>query len=322
MLLPKLKIAHMLPRIPVIQGGMAVKVSTGRLAAAVANAGGIGTIAGTGLTDAELRSEIQTARSLSDGYIGVNVLFAAKRFSELMLTALREKVDFVISGAGFSRDMFQWGREHKIPVLAIVSSARLARLAEKLGAAAVVVEGKEAGGHLGTDRPIAALVPEVAASVRIPVVAAGGITDGFDIARMLRLGASGVQMATRFVASRECEAHANFKAQYLAANAEDVTLIDSPVGLPGRAISNHFTRSIAGALRSKIQHCDGCLKHCSAKFCILDALRKAVSGDTQNGLVFSGEFVGRIKEILPVQEIMDRLVAQMEQAFIPEHSTP
>ncbi|TCL56167.1 NAD(P)H-dependent flavin oxidoreductase YrpB (nitropropane dioxygenase family) [Hydrogenispora ethanolica] len=321
-MLPKLKIAHMLPRIPVIQGGMAVKVSTGRLAAAVANAGGIGTIAGTGLTDAELRSEIQTARSLSDGYIGVNVLFAAKRFSELMLTALREKVDFVISGAGFSRDMFQWGREHKIPVLAIVSSARLARLAEKLGAAAVVVEGKEAGGHLGTDRPIAALVPEVAASVRIPVVAAGGITDGFDIARMLRLGASGVQMATRFVASRECEAHANFKAQYLAANAEDVTLIDSPVGLPGRAISNHFTRSIAGALRSKIQHCDGCLKHCSAKFCILDALRKAVSGDTQNGLVFSGEFVGRIKEILPVQEIMDRLVAQMEQAFIPEHSTP
>lgn len=321
-MLPKLKIAHMLPRIPVIQGGMAVKVSTGRLAAAVANAGGIGTIAGTGLTDAELRSEIQTARSLSDGYIGVNVLFAAKRFSELMLTALREKVDFVISGAGFSRDMFQWGQEHQIPVLAIVSSARLARLAEKLGAAAVVVEGKEAGGHLGTDRPIAALVPEVAASVRIPVVAAGGITDGFDIARMLRLGASGVQMATRFVASRECEAHANFKAQYLAANAEDVTLIDSPVGLPGRAISNHFTRSIAGALRSKIQHCDGCLKHCSAKFCILDALRKAVSGDTHNGLVFSGEFVGRIKEILPVQEIMDRLVAQMEQAFIPEHSTP
>ncbi len=319
-MLPKLKIAHMLPRLPVIQGGMAVKVSTGRLAAAVANAGGIGTIAGTGLTDVELQDEIRTARSLSDGYIGVNVLFAAKQFSELMLTALRAKVDFVISGAGFSRDMFQWGKEHRIPVLAIVSSARLAKLAEKLGAAAVVVEGKEAGGHLGTDRPIAAIVPEVAASVDIPVVAAGGITDGFDIARMLRLGAAGVQMATRFVASDECEAHLNFKKQYLAANAEDVTLIDSPVGLPGRAIRNHFTQTIAGALRSRIQHCDGCLKHCSAKFCILDALRKAVGGDIQNGLVFSGEFVGRIKEILPVQEIMDRLAAQLEQALVPEHS--
>lgn len=314
-LLPKLKIAHMIPKIPVIQGGMAVKVSTGKLAAAVANAGGIGTIAGTGLTSNELSAEIQSARQLTQGYIGVNVLFAAKQFSELMLTAFREKVDFVVSGAGFSRDIFQWGQEHNIPVLTIVSSARLAKLAEKLGAAAVVVEGKEAGGHLGTDRSITDIVPEVAASVNIPVIAAGGITDGFDIAKMLKLGATGVQMATRFVASTECEAHQNFKDQYLAANAEDVTLIDSPVGLPGRAIRNQFTQTIAGALRSKIQHCDGCLKHCSAKFCILDALRKSVAGDIHNGLVFSGEFVGRIKEILPVQEIMNRLVSQLEQAL-------
>jgi NAD(P)H-dependent flavin oxidoreductase YrpB (nitropropane dioxygenase family) len=122
-------------------------------------------------------------------------------------------------------------------------------------------------------------------------------------------------MATRFVASNECEAHQNFKDQYLAANAEDVTIIESPVGLPGRAIRNDFTKAIAGKLRDKIRHCDGCLKHCSAKFCILDALKKSVAGDIHNGLVFSGEFVGRIKEILPVQEIMDRLAGQLEQAL-------
>ena len=314
-MIQKLKIAHMIPKLPVIQGGMAVKVSTGKLAAAVANAGGIGTIAGTGLTADELRQEIRVARSLSTGYIGVNVLFAVKQFASLMVTAMREKVDFVVSGAGFSRDMFSWGIEHNVPVIAIVSSARLGLLAEKLGAAAVVVEGKEAGGHLGTDRQIAAILPEVVAAVKIPVIAAGGIMDGFDIVKMLRLGASGVQMATRFVASDECEAHQNFKAQYLSAKAEDVTLIESPVGLPGRALRNFFTDTLIGKGRSSIKHCDGCLKQCSAKFCILDALRRAVKGDINNGLVFSGEFVYKIKEILSVQEIMNRLTIQIEQAL-------
>lgn len=299
-MLPRLKIAEMLPQIPIIQGGMAVKVSTGKLAAAVAQAGGIGTIGGTGMTPEELTDEIRTAKALTSGYIGVNVLFAAKQFAELMLTSMREKVDFVISGAGFSRDMFSWGKEFGIPVLAIVSSARLAKLAEKMGAAAVVVEGKEAGGHLGTDRPIADIIPEVVAEVEIPVIAAGGITDGNDIARMIKLGATGVQMATRFVMSDECEAHPNFKAKYLQASAEDVTLIQSPVGLPGRSLKNRFTQLIAGEGRVSIAKCERCLKHCSAKFCILESLRRAVAGDVNDGLIFSGEFVYRIKEILPV----------------------
>ncbi|HOJ77553.1 MAG TPA: nitronate monooxygenase [Bacillota bacterium] len=305
----------MLPQIPIIQGGMAVKVSTGKLAAAVAQAGGIGTIGGTGMTPEELTDEIRTAKALTSGYIGVNVLFAAKQFAELMLTSMREKVDFVISGAGFSRDMFSWGKEFGIPVLAIVSSARLAKLAEKMGAAAVVVEGKEAGGHLGTDRPIADIIPEVVAEVEIPVIAAGGITDGNDIARMIKLGATGVQMATRFVMSDECEAHPNFKAKYLQASAEDVTLIQSPVGLPGRSLKNRFTQLIAGEGRVSIAKCERCLKHCSAKFCILESLRRAVAGDVNDGLIFSGEFVYRIKEILPVQEIMNNLANQLELAL-------
>lgn len=314
-MIPKLKIAHMAPQLPIIQGGMAVRVSTGKLAAAVANAGGIGTIAGTGLTVQELIDEIRRARDLTSGYIGVNVLFAVRQFADLMLAAMKEKVDFVVSGAGFSRDMFAWGKEHGVPVISIVSSARLAEMAQKLGAAAVVVEGKEAGGHLGTDRSITELVPEVAAAVDLPVVAAGGVMDGFDAARLLKLGASGVQMATRFVASDECEAHANFKQRYLASEPADVVLIKSPVGLPGRALRNRFTEAIAGEKRKAIEHCDRCLKRCSAKFCILDALRRAVTGDTENGLVFSGEFVSRIHEILPVQEIMDRLAAQLREAM-------
>ncbi|MGE5577925.1 MAG: NAD(P)H-dependent flavin oxidoreductase [Syntrophothermus sp.] len=311
---PQLTIAHMKPKLPIIQGGMAVRVSTARLAAAVANAGGIGIIAGTGLTVKQLVDEIRRARDLTSGYIGVNVLFAVEQFARLMLAAMKEKVDFVISGAGFSRDMFAWGKDHGVPVLSIVSSARLAKVAEKLGAAAVVVEGKEAGGHLGTDRSVHDVLPEVVAAVDIPVIAAGGIMDGFDIARALGEGAQGVQMATRFVASTECEAHPNFKKRYLAAEEDDVILIDSPVGLPGRALRNKFTDSISGEGRRPIAHCERCLKQCSTKFCILDALRRAVDGDVENGLVFSGEFVHRIKEILSVQEIMDRLSAQFEQA--------
>lgn len=130
----------------------------------------------------------------------MNVLFAVQQFAELMVTAMREKVDFVVSGAGFSRDMFSWGKEHNIPVISIVSSDRFASLAQKMGAAAIVVEGKEAGGHLGTDRSINDILPEVVSAVDIPVIAAGGIMNGFDIAKMLGLGASGVQMATRFIA--------------------------------------------------------------------------------------------------------------------------
>ena len=183
-MIPQLKIAHMHPRLPIIQGGMAYSVSTGKLAAAVANAGGIGTIAGTGLTLQELSTEIQKARTLikGTGYIGVNVLFAVKQFAELVLKAMQEKVNFIVSGAGFSRDMFAWSQEYGIPVIAIVSSARLAKLAEKLGAAAIVAEGKEAGGHLGTDRPLKEILPEVVAAVDIPVIAAGGLTTGKDIA--------------------------------------------------------------------------------------------------------------------------------------------
>lgn len=313
--LPKLKIAHMIPKLPIIQGGMAVRVSTAPLAAAVSNNGGIGVIAGTGLSLEQLRNEIRKARELTNGqgYIGVNILFAARKFTELVKTAMEEKIDFIVSGAGFSRDIYSWSKEYGVPIISIVSSAKFAKLAERLGAVAVVVEGKEAGGHLGTDRSVKEILPEVVGEVSIPVIAAGGIIDGNDIADMLDLGANGVQMGTRFVASEECEAAQSFKEMFIAATADSPTvLIDSPVGLPGRALKNAFTEKIAGNVQYGIDRCKACLKTCSQRFCIFDALERAVDGDVESGLVFSGEYAHRIEKILPVKDIMEELRRQME----------
>jgi NAD(P)H-dependent flavin oxidoreductase YrpB (nitropropane dioxygenase family) len=313
-LLPQLNFGNIKAKLPIIQGGMAVRVSTAKLAAAVANEGGAGIIAGTGLTVQALQEEIKRARQMTSGIIGVNVLFAATQFAQLVKGAMREKVDFIVSGAGFSRDIFAWGKEMNVPVLSMASSARVAKLAEKLGAAAVIVEGKEAGGHLGTDRSVFDLLKEVVGAVRIPVIAAGGIMDGHDIARALEAGADGVQMATRFVASDECEASSKFKELYLNSRPEDSVLIESPVGLPGRAIRNQLTERLEAEKQLGITKCDGCLKHCSHSFCILEALEKAVDGDVENGLVFSGEFFHRIKEILPVKNIMAQLLHEYEQS--------
>ncbi|MCR3923439.1 MAG: nitronate monooxygenase [Firmicutes bacterium] len=314
-MLPQLNIAHMKAKLPIIQGGMAVRVSTAKLAAAVANEGGIGVIAGTGLSVQMLQDEIRKARQLTAGYIGVNVLFAVTQFAQLVKAAMKEKVDFIVSGAGFSRDIFTWSKEMNVPVISMVSSARVARLAEKLGAAAVVVEGKEAGGHLGTDRSVFDILHEVVGSVKIPVLAAGGIMNGYDIAHALNIGAQGVQMATRFVTSVECEAHENFKNLYLSSGPEDSVMIDSPVGLPGRALRNPMTEQLAKEKQLRIEKCDNCLKHCSRSFCILDVLNKAVDGDVENGLVFSGEHFHAVKEIQSVKNIIASLVHEYEIAI-------
>lgn len=316
MKLPELRIGNLVAKVPIIQGGMAIRLSTARLAAAVANEGGIGLIAASGMPFDELRYEIKLARKLSPtGIIGINAMVAASEFAGLVRTAIEEGIDLVVAGAGFSRDMFGMGKESGTPIVPIVSSGKLARISESLGAAAVIVEGSEAGGHLGTNRSSREIVPEVLKAVKnIPVIGAGGVLDGKDIVEMLKLGANGVQMGSRFAASEECNASDELKKMYLCAKApEDVVLIESPVGLPGQAIRNKFAASILDGTVPPPTECDRCLKHCSHKFCLIKALERAQQGDVETGLVFSGNNMRKVDEILPVKEIFRRLLAETSQ---------
>lgn len=307
MKIPELRIADLVAKIPVIQGGMAVRISMAPLAAAVAEEGGIGTIAGSGLSVEELIAEIREARRRTKGIIGVNVMFAVSEFAQLVHAAFDEKIDLLVSGAGFSRDMFTWGKEKGIPVVPIVSSAKLAKLSEKLGAAAVVVEGAEAGGHLGTLRSIHDILPEVIAAVSIPVIGAGGFTDGQDVAKTLKLGADGVQMGTRFALSEESSAAPAWKEAMLKATEEDIILIHSPVGMPARGIKNPFTQLLDEKVDVKSTECRGCLKKCERNFCVMSRLIMAQQGDVREGVIFSGAKVYKNKEILSVHEIFEEI---------------
>ncbi len=311
MKLPELKIGNKTARVPIVQGGMAIRLSTARLAAAVAEEGGIGLIAASGMTHPELRYEIKLARSLTKGIIGINIMVAASDFAGVVHTALDAGIDLVVAGAGFSRDIFAWGKESGTPIVPIVSSVKLAKISEKLGASAIVVEGKEAGGHLGTDISVRELIEPIRAAVKIPVIAAGGVLTGKDIVEMFKMGANGVQMGSRFAASLESNAAPSLKEYYLKSQPEDVVVIHSPVGLPGRAVRTPFSkRVIAGPVPPKT--CDSCLKACKHNFCIVRALIRAQQGDLETGLVFTGEYMPRIKEILPVKKIIQQLVEEAE----------
>lgn len=311
MKLPELRIGNLLPKFPIVQGGMAVRVSTSSLAGAVADAGGIGLIGATGMSLSELKEEVQKARKIAGGgIVGINIMYAARQFKEIVTTAINEKIDVIFTGAGFSRDIFRWGKEGNVPIVSIVSSAKAARIAEKYGAAAVVAEGTEAGGHLGTDRPLKEILPEIKEAVSIPVIAAGGIVNGKDMAEMVKLGASGVQMATRFVLSEECSVADEFKKMYLQADEDDVVIIKSPVGLPGRAIRNAFANLLKEGKAPSIKECEGCLKNCSREYCIMKALINSRNGLVNDGVVFAGKNVFKIKDILPVRVIFKRILTE------------
>jgi nitronate monooxygenase len=312
--MPSLTIGKKTARLPIIQGGMAVRISLAPLAAAVAEEGGVGIIAGSGLSPEELLSEVRTARAATSGILGVNIMVAVRIFKDLVAAAIAGGVDLIISGAGFSRDAFAWCRDAGVEFVPIVGSARVAKLSERFGGSAVVVEGYEAGGHLGTDRPMMDLLPEILEAVDIPVIGAGGVVTGSDIKEVLDAGAAGVQMGSRFAATVESSASAQFKQMYLDAGPDDIIITKSPVGLPGRAIRSPLTKRIAAGDYPKMPPCRSCLKHCGKEYCIIDALERSQRGDVEQGLVFAGTSAARVHDIPTVAELMKRLVGEWRAA--------
>lgn len=361
--LPSLKIGQHIARYPIIQGGMGIRISGSRLAAAVANAGGIGVVSGVGLgfnspyfdpneSNPRIRreqffeanrlaliDELQTARQLSpDGIIGVNVMVVARDYETLVRTAAEQGVNLIISGAGLPLQLPEYTADYpEVALVPIVSTTRAAKIIcrkwerqyKRLPDAFVVENPNRAGGHLGAkyeeldDPALEAkqVIPELVDYLNnelgqpIPVIAAGGVWDRTDIVKMLALGARGVQMGTRFITTDECDADIRYKEFHLQARPEDVMIVSSPVGLPGRALRNPFVEQVMSGSAPVQKGClVNCLQVCRFReagefYCIVQALDKAARGDVENGLVFSGSNAGRCDRIMPVAELMQELVA-------------
>ncbi|MGZ5488075.1 MAG: NAD(P)H-dependent flavin oxidoreductase [Candidatus Aminicenantales bacterium] len=353
MKIPPLDIGDIHVPFPLIQGGMGVRVSLARLAAAVTNEGGIGTIASVGLGDIEksktdfenvsrdaLVYEIRRAKSLTDGPIAVNIMGVLSNARDLVQTSVREGIKLIVSGASLPLKLPEMVDDATVKLLPIVSSGRAADLILRTWdkryartADAVILEGPLAGGHLGFSfeqlrQPekfsLEVLLPEVLAAVKpfekkygrkIPVIAGGGVFTGTDIARLLQAGAAGVQMATRFVCTEECEVALEFKQAYLDAKEDDIVLIQSPVGLPGRAIHNPFLRSIENDTADRLNCPYRCLTTCNiaeARYCIAKALSSAYQGDMEKGLVFCGQNAYRLDKIVTVKDLMAKLRTELE----------
>lgn len=286
---------------------MAIKISMSELAAAVADEGGIGVIAATGMSVDNLRREIGKAREKTEGIIGVNIMFAASEFSDLLQESIAAGIDLVISGAGFSRDMFSIGKKAGVPIVPIVSSLRLAKLSEKLGAAAVVAEGENAGGHLGGEDDSSKILEEIKGEISIPVISAGNIVTPADVKDAFSRGADGVQMGTRFLASKESDTSEYFMKLCRETDSEDVVRIMSSVGLPARAIKTAMVEKIMQDEAPPPDSCTNCLKQCSQKFCVRRALLAGRAGNEEEGLFFTGPGLEKIERILSVAEIFSEI---------------
>lgn len=353
MKIPPLNIGDIHVPFPLIQGGMGVRVSLARLAAAVANEGGIGTIASVGLGDIEasktdfenvsrdaLIHEIRRAKTMTEGPLAINIMGVLSNARDLIQTSVREGIKIIVSGASLPLKLPEMVDDATVKLLPIISSGRAADIVLRTWdkryartADAVVLEGPLAGGHLGFSfeqlrepekYSLSVLLPEVLAAVKpfeekhgrkIPVIAGGGIFTGADIARMLQAGASGVQMATRFVCTDECEVAPEFKQAYLDSKEDDIVIIHSPVGLPGRAIRNQFLRNLEDGTLDRLKCPYRCLTTCNiaeARYCIAQALVNAYEGDMDRGLVFCGQNAYRVNEIVSVKELIAELRAEIE----------
>lgn len=341
-----LKIGDLEAKIPVIQGGMGVGISLSNLAGNVAKSGGIGIISTAQIGYQEegfdenpietnlkaIEKHIKRAKEIAQGgIVGVNIMAATKKYEEYVKAAVRAGVDLIISGAGLPARLPELVEKSRTKIAPIVSTVKSAKVICKLWDRKynrcpdmVVVEGPKAGGHLGFSyeelehitekeyeeeiKGIIQVIEEYREkyNCQIPVVAAGGIYDAEDMKRVMKLGVDGVQVATRFVTTYECDASDAYKQAYIDAKKEDIEIVKSPVGMPGRAIRNAFIEK-AEQGKTKITKCHQCLERCKQKdipYCITDALVNAVKGNLSEGLIFCGENAWRAKKLEHVSDIM------------------
>lgn len=348
-----LKIGDLTVSLPIIQGGMGVGVSLSNLASAVTNAGGIGVISSVQIgyrdenfkkdtltTNLEaLKREIVSAKEkCKNGILGLNVMVATTNYAKTVKTAIDAGIDIIISGAGLPTKLPELVKDTNVKICPIVSSLKATKVLLKLWdkhykttADMVIIEGPKAGGHLGFSEDslesesdnfvntIKTIIEEVKKygnqySKEIPVIVAGGVFTGTDIAEYLEIGASGVQMGTRFVATHECDASDAYKQAYVNSKKDDITIVKSPVGMPGRAINNAFVQKTKTE-KKKVSHCFNCLTPCNpgeTPYCISEALINAVKGNLDEGLIFCGENAYRINKIVSVQELIDELVEEIK----------
>lgn len=340
--------------VPIIQGGMGIGVSLGRLAGSVMKEGGLGVISAAqpgyrkpnfkrNPVEANieaLHEEIAKARQLSEGKgrLGINLMVAAEYYDRYAKAINEMDIDVIISGAGLPLELPSFITNPKIALAPIVSSAKAASLICKRWLSRhnrvpdfIVIEGPLAGGHLGFDplelrskttQKLEDIVTETLAALKfleldIPVVAAGGVFTGFDIAKFIQLGASAVQMATRFIGTFECDADDKFKQVFLDSKPDDIDFVISPSGYPGRAFVNPFVKRMRlGRIAPTM--CVNCLKPChppTTPYCITEALVNAVTGDTDNGLVFTGANGHRVKELISVHTLIASLMGEMNEAL-------
>lgn len=337
----ELKIGDLCAKLPVVQGGMGVGVSLSKLAGAVASAGGVGVIstAQIGFRDPKFKTnpietnlkaigeEIAKARKLaSGGVLGVNIMVATRRYEDYVKAAVEAGIDLIISGAGLPMTLPALVEGAKTKIAPIVSSAKSLNVITKYWMKKynrkpdmVVVEGPAAGGHLGFsreeienysrdtyDEEIKAIL-SITKEMEVPLVVAGGIYDKEDMEHYLSMGASGVQLATRFVTTEECDASDAYKQAYINAKKEDIVIVSSPVGMPGRAIHNAFLDKVNAGERF-MRGCRQCISTCkpaTAPYCITEALINAVEGRLDEGLIFCGSNAYRADKIERVADIME-----------------
>lgn len=288
---------------PIIQGAMA-RIADAVLAAAVSNAGGLGIIAGGGLTKDELRTEIRKCKELTNKPFGVNIMLMASNKDELANLLVEEKVSVVTTGAGSPEMYIKMWKEAGIKVIPVIASVKHAKKMEALGVDAIVAEGTEAGGHIGSTTTMC-LIPQIVDAVSIPVIAAGGIADGRGMRAVEILGASGVQIGTRFLATEECKIAQVYKDAIIKANDTDTRVLGLSIASPIRNLKNEMTEKYL-----ELEHI-GTSKEELDKL-TFGALKKAVEGDITSGSMMSGQIAGMIHDIKSVKAVIEDLMSQYE----------